>query len=406
MFDCIVVGGGAAGLFFSGFYPGKCRGLLIEKGNSVGKKLLMSGKGQCNFTHEGTMPQFISCYGKQGKKIRSLLYTYNNIKMIDSFNQLGISSITTDQGKVFPQSLKARDVVDCLLKESKNNGFDILYHSEVTSIEKKEDYFKVEINHKDIVYGKKVIIATGGKSYPTTGSDGSMFSLLSSLNIAITPLKPALSPIMVYDYPYSDLAGCSVSNVEIIVGTNSVIGDCLMTHQGFSGPAILNASRYGSNKELLTIRYLRNDVSQSLLNYCMQSDASIINSLSSFINKEEQVLPRRLIEAIIMRCLINPSTKAKSIAHRDVKKIIYLLHQDCFMIDDVGDYNKAMVTTGGVDLEELSLKTMECKKIRGLYCIGEAVDVDGDTGGYNLQFAYSSACAASSDCSRNVDMVN
>lgn len=481
VYDVIIIGAGASGLFaaacidldsFTDNAAGiptrlayqadsddithrSFKGLILEKTPRPGTKLLMSGSGQCNITHSGSIKDFVKCYGNNGKKIRSCLYKYNNISLMDFLHENGIETFIRDDGKVFPASMDAHDVLFMLLRRAKKNGFEIKYNSPVTGISRinKNDIgndlpcYTAEIkspviaNHitkdlssdvtsstsefasSDIInyksdgiadnakctfenamaapvenlwqivsddkayLARSVIIATGGCSYPTTGSDGSMLKVLSkNLDIDITKLKPALSSIQLQDYPYSELSGISFKDIHTSIWhdgrkTAETVEDLLFTHKDLSGPAIINISKFAEANDKLRINYLYPlNYEQALekLKAAMHgAKGSPVNVISTAFD-----IPKRFCQIIVEKS----GTSLKSIASS--------LTGDEFVIASVSGFNKAMATSGGIDLKQINTSTFEFKAHPGLYAIGEALDIDGITGGYNLQFAYSSAMAA------------
>lgn len=386
IYDCIIIGGGSSGLFCGGAFTEKINGLILESSNKVGLKLLMSGGGSCNLTHDGSIKDFINCYFERGKAIRNILYKYNNIDMMNFFKYSGLSLHTRDDGKVFPQSMNSKDVVDFLVKKSIDNGFKIKTNHKALN-------FKIENNHfiVNLISGnykcKNLVIATGGCSYPTTGSDGNFFQKLRDLDIKITPLRQGLSPIFVKSYPYSDLEGLSFPKVEItgfrdgqIIAKES--GPIVFTKDCISGPAIMHISRYMSKGDSISINYIdTKDCSawiketNGILNSTKNSYANLLSTRTG--------LPKRFLKHL----------EKKSVTPKDMTSN---LTKDTFIVECVAGYNRAMVTRGGIEIDQINLKTMEIKEIPHLFAIGEVLDVDGRTGGYNLQFAYSSAKTASS----------
>lgn len=348
MYDLVIVGAGASGLFAAAMAKVN-KGLIIEQGDKPGKKVLLSGSGQCNITHGGSIKDFLNHYGKNGKSIRTALYKFNNLKVIEFFEQRGVKTFEREDGKVFPKSLSSKDVVEAMVSSCKN--FDKLYNTKVEKISEKPYGYLINDKYET----KNLIVATGGRSFVKTGSDGSMFNLLQSLNIEVSPLKAAIVPVYVENYPFSQLSGISLKNVKVTlkeqekpVAKNT--DDLLITHKSFSGPVILNLSRYAKPGQKLIIE----------------------------IDKESE-LPKRLTKMTDGRTWE-------------------------FSVSGTGGFDVAMVTAGGVSLSEISTKTFEHKKHPGLYIIGECLDVDGDTGGYNLQFAFSSAYGASKSVSLQYEL--
>lgn len=435
IYDLIIIGAGAAGLFAGASLPSPLNGLIIEKSSNPGRKLLMSGAGQCNVTHGGSIKDFIFHYGKNGSKIRSILYGFNNQSVISFFQTRGISLYEREDGKIFPQSLNAQDILNVLINSCKDNGLVFKFSSPVTNIALDDISNKNETSDKSLpIYTvscdkttyrtKKLIIATGGCSYPTTGSDGSFFSVLESLGININTIKPALVPIYVHNYPYKDLSGISFSNAKIsiynkksesdnhlnnpnfnIMNYNKIAENTdslLLTHGCFSGPAILNISRFTATSNLISINYFPNKSSEIIFRELKEmiygTKKQIISVLSEYFNNNltlsSSEIPKRFLERICTRCDVEPNQKSSQLSVSSLKEIIKLITNDTFIISNLGGFNIAMVTTGGVSLDDINLKNLESIKFPNLFFAGEVLDVDGDTGGYNLQFAFSSGYIA------------
>ena len=358
-YDCIIIGGGASGLMLAARLKVN-NGLIVEGTHRLGTKMLMSGGGRCNITHEGSIKDFVDCYGRAGHVLRKCLYRHNNLELINWLNTSGIPTIS-ENGRIFPASMKASDIVDFLVNQANANGWRVSLGSKVRSIEQKEGYWIVNDNASD-----NVVIAAGGITYPKTGSDGSMFEMLRELGISIVEPRSVLAPIYVRDYPYGELSGVSVTNVTVTAFSSDAVntckgkaarmtGDILFTHNGFSGPVILNISKYAEPDETIRINY----------------------------NRTLDELPRSL-----RRCLGNRARGSSG----DIKtsRLTALLEADDFIVESI-DKN-GMVTCGGINLDEINTATMGLNRYPGLFAIGEAIDADGITGGYNLQMCYSTAC--------------
>ncbi len=411
IYDVIIIGAGASGLFAGALYPGKVKGLVMEKTKSPGNKLLMSGGGQCNLTRGGSIKGFLAHYGENGRKIRYALYKFNNMAVRNFFEAHGVSMIEREDGKVFPASLKAKDVLSLLVKLCSENGFEFAYNSPVDVITCNEENARgirtfTVIGPAGTYKCKKLIVACGGSSYPATGSDGSILNVLRNLNIEIVNPKPALVPIHVNDYPYEALAGISFNDARVSILSQDKIAsadrkyhktviaqvndDLLLTHRNFSGPAILNISRHADISHHLQICYYTlkdpKTILTGLKNRASGSQQQLLTFLCDYLE-----LPKRFLEILCLRAKVDPCAKIYQINDRQLKAIIGLLTADTYKISGIGSYNIAMATAGGVALTEVNPKTMESEKYPGLYFAGEILDVDGDTGGYNLQFAFSSA---------------
>lgn len=432
-YDVIIVGGGASGFFAAACagldakgstshakgnvssFDDSCRGLILEKTSRPGTKLLMSGSGQCNITHAGSIKDFVDCYGDKGKKLRSCLYKHSNLELMDFLEANGVEVFTREDGKVFPKSMDAHDVLYMLLRRAKKNGFELKCDSEVTGIHQVKDDYSNGQNSSDVkpaplwqvvcgntVYtARSVIIATGGCSYPTTGSDGSFFNVLrTDLGIEITELKPSLTPIQVNEYPYTELSGISFENIHTSIwhkdrsagaaGNEKKIAetceDLLFTHKDLSGPAVINISKYAVPGAKLKINYLHPLNYEQVLGRLKSAFHGAKGSPANILAAEFD-LPKRFCQLFVER----HGEALKNLAHS--------LTGEEFIINSVSGFNKAMATAGGIDLKQISTATFGFKEYPGLYAIGEALDVDGITGGYNLQFAYSSAKTAITDFS-------
>ena len=381
-YDIAVIGGGASGLMFAASLPLEGRkGILLEKTHSFGTKLLMSGGGRCNITHGGSIKDFISAYGESGPLLRKCLYRHSNLELADWLADRGISLADEngsliepheieDAGRLFPESMKASDILDVLLAVSKENGWELRTESEVFGLDHPDD----EAGSWEImtpggcIAADSIVIASGGITFPETGSDGSVFGLLRDMGIEVTELRPALAPVYVEDYPYEDLSGVSLQDVTVTAFSSDAActckgkaarmrGDILFTHRGFSGPVILNISGYAEPGEILRLQYNR--------------------ELSDFPKRMQKILEKRAA---------GPSGDVRT------KVLAALLDHDDFRMLSTDE--KGMVTAGGISLEEIDMTSMQIRKITGLYAIGEAIDAYGITGGYNLQMCWSTARTA------------
>jgi len=394
-YNCIIVGAGAAGLFYAAADETEGRKLIIEKTSCPGQKLLMSGNGMCNITHGGSIKDFIAHYADGGSNIRTCLYKHSNLELMQFMEHAGVSLMERPDGKIFPASMKAADVLDALLAKAYRNGFAFLYDCAVTGLNTESkssepDGVCVSLSDGRILRTRKLVIATGGASYPATGSDGSFMEILKEdLNITVTALKPALAPVFVENYPFGELSGISFDDVAVSCGGHTRRGPMLLTHKGFSGPAILHISQYVKPGVQMTINYLpdRNiaEVYRNIRDDQPANSKGIANYLAG-----EFGLPKAFAEKLFSV----PSRKLSSIGHKELENIVHLMMDRKHTVSGTGGFKEAMVTAGGVSLEEMNLKNMSLMKYPYIHVIGEALDINGDTGGYNLQFAYSSARAA------------
>jgi len=400
IYDLIIIGAGAAGLFAGASLPSTVRGLIIEKKAAPGRKLLMSGSGQCNLTHGGSIKDFIPHYGKNGSGIRSILYNFSNLSVIDFFESKGIRLFEREDKKIFPKSLKAQDVLNVLVESCIENGLQFLYSSTVDHISHNGIY---TVHCGDHSYeARKLIIATGGCSYPATGSDGSFFSVLTEMGIEIASLTPALVPVYVNQYPYQSLSGISFQNAVVTINSSQNRDALLLTHTCFSGPAVLNLSRYAHPGDTIVMNYYpvkpEETINKELYQAMMGNSKQLLPVLYEYFNQDSKEssseIPKRFLEAICVRTGIDAAGKASRISPSQLKLITRFIVHDDYQIQKLGGFESAMVTAGGVALSKINMKTMESKKYPKLCFAGEVLDVDGDTGGYNLQFAFSSGCLA------------
>lgn len=370
-YDIAIIGGGASGLMLAAnLDAGEKAGILLEGSASPGTKLLMSGGGRCNFTHGGSIKDFVNAYGDAGPALRKCLYRHSNIEMMSWFEERGVN-ISDEDGRILPASGKSGDVLDVLLREAAANHWQTKTGAKVRSLQPADGLWEISLENGQTLRAENVIAASGGITYPATGSDGSMLGILKDLGIAIAEPRPALAPVHVRDYPYGELAGISLKDVSVTAFSADAAhtckgkaarmsGDILFMHDGFSGPAVLNISRYAEPGERIRFSY----------------------------KKELKDLPKRMQRALQDRAR-GPSGDIKTTV------LALLLDHDDFVVKSVD--SRGMVTAGGVLLDEMDMGSMRVKNFDGLYVIGEALDADGITGGYNLQMCWSTACTCADD---------
>lgn len=396
--DVIVIGAGPAGLFAAQVCGS--RGLktyLLEKNKSAGLKLLISGTGQCNITHAGKIGDFLSHYGDNSRFVRTALYNYSNENVISFFQERGLRLIEVNNGKIFPETLKSRDILSILLSECATNKVCIKYETSISGIVRSEDLFKVQTQDSTFTT-RNIIICTGGKSYPKTGSSGDGYQFASQLGHSITQIKPALTSILIDDFPFQICAGISIPDaiIQLYRGTKKIRqtqGDILFTHKGISGPGILDFSRFLNPNDTIRLSLTKtansDEFEKSLLEQiALNGKKSIKNCLSIY------EIPERLLLAILEMNQIDPTSKAADLEKTKRKALVKHITALEFNIDRLGGFKEAMATNGGVALDEVNQKTMESKLIKGLFFAGEVLDIDADTGGYNIQFAISSGVLA------------
>jgi predicted Rossmann fold flavoprotein len=402
----IVIGGGAAGMMaaITAARNGN-QVILLEKNEKLGKKLYITGKGRCNLTNACDMDELFQNVMTNPKFMYGSFYSYNNFDTINFFEEIGLKTKIERGNRVFPESDKSSDVLGVLLRELKHQGVDIRYESEVTEIIIKDNRFSgVKLKQKnEIITGEKVIIATGGLSYPSTGSNGDGFRFAKGMGHSVTKLFPSLVPMNLEELStVKELQGLSLKNIHIeITSKNKEIysdfGELLFTHFGVSGPVILSASSYCipymENKDLILLIDLKPALSKE------QLDARILRDFDEFSNKQyknalDQLLPRKLIQVIIALSNIDPEKKVNLITREERSRLVDLLKGLKFHITRLRDYNEAVITKGGIQVKEINPSTMESKLAANVFFAGEVLDVDALTGGFNLQIAWSTAYAA------------
>lgn len=396
LYDVIVIGGGPAGIF-SAIFAGQ-RGkkvLLLEKMEKLGKKLLIAGQGQCNLTHEGTKEDFIKKFGNNGSFLKKAFYKYPPQALIKFFEERDLPLIVTEKGKYFPKTLKSTDVLELLKTELKNSKVETRLNAKVLNIIK-EEHFEVFTEERSFQC-RNIIIATGGKSYEVTGSSGDGYEFSKRLGLKLVEPRPALTPCYVKDYSYSSLAGISFRDVIIENWRENkkigeYVGDLLYTHRNFSGPVIIDSSRYIKKGDILKINYSgenREDFEKEFRKKLNENSNKLIKNIFDNPNFSE-----RFVKNILKENDISEELKCGEIRREQIKALITALTYKEYEVSRLEGFNMAMVTAGGVSLEEINKNTMESKKIKGLFVIGETLDIDGDTGGYNIQAAYSTGALA------------
>jgi len=394
LFDLIVAGAGPAGLLAAlSAASGGLSVCLIEKNSCPGRKLLITGSGRCNVTHTGSLDGFLTHFGKKKNFIRPCLYHFSNTDVLTFFNSRRCSVRDRGDGKVFPVSENSHDILNVLVKECETNGVHIHCGSGISEVEKTGNIFTVRIDNGRKFEASNLLLSSGGMSYPGTGSTGDGYTLAKSLGHSIVPPAPALSPVLIKEFKLADCSGISlyaaVSLYREGLKQNEFADDLLITHKGFSGPVILNNSRDMTPRDTLFVSffpsYNRNEFQKALL-----SEAGLHGKRSVFKSDVLKSLPERLRRVLFDHAGLHSET----MAHLEKKQRNSLLSSFLeypALIQSKGGFNTAMVTSGGINLKEVDAKTMASRICPGLSFAGEILDVDGDTGGYNLQFAFSSA---------------
>ncbi|MCK5332861.1 NAD(P)/FAD-dependent oxidoreductase [Candidatus Parcubacteria bacterium] len=411
-YDTIVIGGGPAGMMAAG-RSGELgsRVLLIEKNQKLGVKLLITGKGRCNLTNKVDDPrEFVSEFGKNGKFIFSSLFVFGIEDTINFFNDQGVKTKTERGKRVFPVSDKAQDILSVLVGYMKNSDIEIRKNTQVTEfIIKDRKIKKVKLATGEEIEGKNFILCTGGKSCPTTGSTGDGYAWLAKMGHNIVSLFPSLVSIIVRDIFVKDLEGLSLKNVEISVykdekKIDSRFGEAIFTSDGMSGPIILDLSRKLASESFDNIKIkvdFKPALDHSKLDKRIQRDFMQGNN-KMFKNSLEKLLPKKLIPVVIKLSNIDPEKKVNLITREERMKLLIIMKEFPLELKALSGYNKAIITAGGVKLSEINPKTMKSKLIDNLYVAGEILDLDGPTGGYNLQICWSTGYVAGNSVNRDL----
>lgn len=402
-YDCIVIGGGAAGMMSAATAAGRGRRvLLIERNDRLGRKLAITGKGRCNVTNRCTDEEFFENIPVGGKFLYSAYSGFNCYDCIDFFEGLGVPLKTERGNRVFPVSDKAGDIVSALEKLCKRNGVTVL-QKRVTEVLAEEGVI-VGVRCGNTVYNSaSVLIATGGKSYPVTGSDGDGYRFAETLGHTVTTLKPSLVPLVGEEDYCSEMTGLSLKNVAVTVRDikkDKVIfkeqGEMLFTHFGVSGPLILSASSHIRDMERGRYRILidmKPALDEAALDKRIQRDFGE-NPNRIFGNSLSKLLPSKMIPVVVRLSGISPEKQVNSVTKQERAGLVKLLKNFPVTVRDFRPLGEAIITSGGVKLSEVSPKTMESKLVQGLFFAGEVLDIDAYTGGFNLQIAFSTAVAA------------
>ncbi len=397
----IVIGGGPAGMIASGFAAKNNEVILFEKNHKLGRKLFITGKGRCNVTNACDPEELIQNTPGNPYFLYSAFYTFDSYATMNFFEQLGVKVKVERGNRVFPVSEKSSDIVKALIRFMENNNVDIRLNSKVEDlIIENNKIVKAIVNGKSIEVGN-VIIATGGLSYPVTGSDGDGYKFAKKVGHKITKLYPSLVPLKTAEKWCSQLQGLSLKNVElnIFINNKSIykgFGEMMFTHFGITGPLVLKASRslIGNYNQSIT-GYI--DLKPALSE--KELDNRILRDFEKFINKSfknslDELLPQKIIPIIIKLSNINENKKVNSITKDERKKLCDLIKRLPITITGDNGYNEAVVTAGGVCVDEIDPSTMKSKIIENLYFAGEVIDVDSYTGGFNLQIAFSTGYLA------------
>ncbi|NIA22960.1 MAG: aminoacetone oxidase family FAD-binding enzyme [Proteobacteria bacterium] len=401
-YDVIVVGAGAAGLFAAANIS-EGTVLVLEKNKNAGRKLLIAGGGKCNFTNLEDRKDLINRYFGKKNFAKPAIFNFPPNELIAYFNRNGLKTVTDEEERVFPESMNGRDVLRMMLNLCRKNGVKMLYSSPVIGIKRENDRFYVTAK-KSVYESKFIVIATGGKSYPWTGSEGDGYRFAKMFGHKIVDPEPALTPVKI-ENRFEELAGITLKRKRVSVYRKGekiaeIEGNVLFTHNGLSGPAVLNLSRAMNRGDVISISLadftnketLLGDVKRKLNENGKKSIVNIIRLYD---------IPYKLALHVLKAAGVDYGTKAAGMKKNDIIKVAENLFPE-YIVNSKYGFKKAMLTSGGVATDEIKSRSMESKLVKGLYFVGEIIDVDGKSGGYNLQFAFSSGKLVADDINRKI----
>ena len=390
-----IIGAGASGLMLGGLLVKKSFDVTIfDHNEKAGKKLFITGKGRCNITNLCDETEFLKNVVRGGKFLTSALYSFNSYDTVEFFNNLNLKTKAERGNRVFPESDKASDVIKALLKHCE--GVNFLYNQNVTDVKvevDEEQKFAVIANGKEHVFDK-VVIATGGASYKATGSDGSGYKIAKSLGHTVEEIKPALCPMKLND-DVSSLMGLSLKNVTLKAKfdnkSKEFFGEMMFTGDGITGPIVLSLSSYINRAKSVELIL---DLKPALT--LEQLDARLLRDFEANKNKNisyifKGLMPSSLVPFFAKKCGVDESKKVHDILKEERRKISETLKNLPLSFKSLYPLDAGIITSGGVALDEINPKTFESKFVENLYFIGEVLDIDALTGGFNLQIAFSTA---------------
>ena len=396
---CIVIGGGASGAFFAAV-SGKTDTVIIEKNGIVGKKLGITGKGRCNVTNATDLDGLIKNVRTNPGFLYSAFSAFSSDDTVSFFENLGVPLKTERGNRVFPVSDKASDIVSSLARKIKNNGIPVI-QAKATAIKKENGVFFVKLSNGETLLSENLLIATGGLSYPKTGSDGDGYKFAEKFGHTVIKPTASLVPLVLAEKDIClSLQGLSLKNTALKIkrAEKTVyedFGEMIFTHFGVSGPMILSGSAYSEKGDRLIL-----DLKPALDE--KQLDKRLLSDFGKYINKNfanslSDLLPSKMIPVIIGLSGISPYKKVNEITAEERRTIVRLIKNLTFTVESRRPVSEAIITAGGVNVKEINPKSMMSKIVDGLYFSGEVIDVDAYTGGFNLQIAFSTAYLAARD---------
>lgn len=406
--NVVVVGGGAAGMM-AAIHAASLgnKVILLEKNEKLGKKIYITGKGRCNVTNAADIETIFNNIKHNSKFMYSSLYSYDNNMVYSFFEENGCPLKIERGDRVFPVSDHASDIIKALIKALNDNHVDVRLNTHVKSIiEEAGEAVGVLLKSGERILAQKVILATGGFSYQTTGSNGEGYKMAESLGHKIETLKPSLVPVVTGETWIPELQGLSLKNVELKLVKNSKkvlykeLGEMLFTHFGISGPLVLSASaiyndELEKNSECMLYLDLKPGLTMEQLDKRLLKDFDE-NKNKHFKNSLDDLLPQKLIPVIVKLSGIEPEKQVNEVSKEERKVLCELLKALPMTPLGLRGFNEAIITRGGINVKEINASTMESKLVKNLYFAGEIIDVDALTGGFNLQIAWSTGYLAGS----------
>jgi flavoprotein family protein len=406
MKQIVVIGGGAAGLM-AAVIAGRegARVILLEKMNMVGKKMGITGKGRCNITNSADISDFIKNTPGNGKFLYGAYERFSNVDLLALLHEWGLKTKVERGGRVFPESDSALEVRNLFMKMLKKYNVTVHLNEAVTKIVTKDNVVTGVVTTKESYACEAVIIATGGASYPLTGSTGDGYRLAEGVGHSITDIRPSLVPIVTKESWVKDIMGLSLRNVEVSIVSKEKVqakmfGEMMFTHFGVTGPTILSLShtvgkllRKKKTAPIAVSINLKPALTAEVLDKRLQKDFDLY-SKKQLANGMKDLLPSNLIPIIISLAKLDPAKPINQITKEERQQLCHVLQHMTLTVKGLRPVEEAIVTAGGISLKEFNPKTMESKLVKGLYGAGEVLDIDAFTGGYNLQAAFSTGYVA------------
>ena len=384
-YDTIIIGGGPAGMMAaisSSYYGNKT--LLIEKNRRLGKKLAGTGGGRCNVTNNGTLDDLMAGIPGNGRFLYSVFSQFDNHDIIQFFEDRGVALKVEDHGRVFPKTDKSKIIIDALAHSIQELGGEVLTNTEVVSVKKIDNLFHIKSATEEFVC-EKLIVTTGGKAYPSTGSTGFGYDIARHFKIKVTELEAAESPLLT-DFPHKALQGISLDDVSLTYQKHHITHDLLFTHFGLSGPVALRMSSFLKGGETITLDVLPKLSTEDLDAFLLE------NREKSLKNTLKMLLPERLASFLAQTF----PEKVKQLTLQQASALVKNLKAMPIKVTGKMSLAKSFVTKGGIDLKEINPKTLESKHVPGLHFAGEVLDINAHTGGFNITVALCTGWVAGS----------